>query len=270
MSGRYTCFCEPLHEHLLAFVDDPDLVRVDPSHIEVTDYFTEYRTLDRTLLGEHWQPWYSQARFFLGRDDDAPDLAAYLDFLVPVAGANAPRGTAAIKFTRMDLRARWLRARFPRARIIHVVRQPRDLWLSTLGFSRHEAGDLETASQIEPTVGRGAFVTYARRQIDEIGLSLPGPFYRSFYALSRLSAELVGPVADDVWVYEEIVEDFDRWATVHLYRTDLVDERPHLQVRPGVRAPAPELGRWFDDQESAADQIVGPSVATYLGLAERL
>jgi hypothetical protein len=56
-----------------------------------------------------------------------PALERFIELMIE----RAP-GRAVLQFNRVDLRLPWLRARFPQAKILHLYRNPRDQWASTL------------------------------------------------------------------------------------------------------------------------------------------
>ncbi len=63
----------------------------------------------------------------MGDDAWDPGMKAYVEGLVDAAPA-----TAVLQFNRLDFRLAWIRRMFPRARLIHLVRHPRDQWCSSL------------------------------------------------------------------------------------------------------------------------------------------
>ena len=80
-------------------------------------------------------------------DEEYESLAAYLEFLIEAAAPATP----VLKFNRVDFRLPWLKARFPDARVIHVWRNSRDQWYSTVRAEPRERwGDpmLETTYEL--------------------------------------------------------------------------------------------------------------------------
>ena len=247
-SDRYSAYCEPFHEHLVSMVDDKDLVPMDPTHTGIEDVFAEYRSLDRKALGQVWRPWFGRERFLLGRDDEAADMEEYLRFLID----STPR-RAVLKFTRATFRVEWLRAKFPGATIVHLVRRPRDIWTSMWGRDRGPDG--------EPF---GSFIQYTRLIAEDIGLDLPGYPYRTFYALMMLGDEMGEKAMNDRWAYEEAVRDFTSWSTRHLIETGLMDVVPPIPVRTNDIGDEVHESSWFDDQEEAVRSHIGNSVKSFL------
>lgn len=247
-SDRYRAYGEPFHEHLLPMVDNKGLVPNDPTHQDVDDVFAEFRDLDREALGHAVATLYSRERFLLEQDDEAPDMEAYLRFLID----SSPQRPI-LKFTRATFRVEWLRRRFPGATIIQLVRRPRDIWTSMWGRGR----DLEG----EPF---GSFLAYTELMAQDIGLDLPGDSYRTFYAVMLLADELSEKVADDRLVYEEAVGDFTAWGTRHLVGTGLMEAIPPITMRVDSIGAEGHGDDWYDAQEEAVRSLVGDSVKRFL------
>jgi hypothetical protein len=67
-------------------------------------------------------------RLLLEENDEYEELARYIEFLIGEAGDRLP----VLKFNRVDFRLPWLRRRFPDCRLIHIWRDSRDQWYSTV------------------------------------------------------------------------------------------------------------------------------------------
>lgn len=248
----WTAYLEPLHEHLLAHVAaEPG--PVDPTHVGVSDYWREYRDLAPAALEALVRPWFGRSRSRLDTSDEADDLVAYLGFLV----ASAPR--VMVKFTRADFRTPWLRQAFPDATIAQLIRSPRALWTSSLG--RSHAGDEDKALEAG---GYGTFLAYHEAIASDIGLHVEGHPYRRFYAHSLLAtADGLGHV-DDVWRYEDIVADPQRWADRHrLFGAGAPASTERLHTRS--LAAGFHTDAWYDAHEHEVAQLVAER-----GLSEQL
>jgi hypothetical protein len=117
-------FYEPLNERRWF---DPNTrgTRVDRTHLGVEEYWAEYEGL--THLSRYFHDDWTMRRLYLDRADWEPDLAAYIQGLI-----DAAPGRAVLQFNRVDFRLPWLRQQFPTARLIHLYRNPRDQWCSSL------------------------------------------------------------------------------------------------------------------------------------------
>lgn len=244
----FASYNEPFHESLLYLVDDPALVYPDSTHTEVRDPFLEYRSLDRSTLGSLWRPWFGRERFFLQADDPAPEMQEFIDFLV-----NSSERPVVIKFTRASFRIGWLRAQYPSATIIQLVRRPRDMWTSMWGRGRGLRGEKF-----------GIFMEYADMMARDIRLSVSGDPYRTFFALTKLADECAAEAADDRWEYESAVGDFHHWARNHLVETGLTRAVPSVLIRKNSLGAEGHPDTWYDTQEAITRDLLGPSALHYL------
>ncbi len=119
-----TAYYEPFNERRWF---DPELRsdRVDPTHRGAVDYGREYESLPE--LRRLYRPEWIDRRLHLPADAWEPAMRDYVDALI----AAAP-GRAVLQFNRIDFRLPWFRAQYPDAQIVHLVRHPRDQWISCL------------------------------------------------------------------------------------------------------------------------------------------
>lgn len=132
-SGVYTAFYEPLQDNLHALLTAGS--KVDESHIGVESYFDEYEVLGEELW-KYWKKRFGISRLLMGYNDNDPDLKKYLDYLI--SQAQKHDRLAALKFVRMDFRLPWLRANYPDAKIIGIIRNPRENWASIVSKTPEE------------------------------------------------------------------------------------------------------------------------------------
>jgi hypothetical protein len=244
-TDTYQAFYEPFHEDLLTIVDDGGIVPIDPSHHPVEDKFAEFRVLNRQTLGTLWRPWFGRERFLMEREDEAPDMEAYLRFLIDSTPLRPM-----MKFTRATFRVKWLRETFPDANIIQLAREPRAIWASM--WKQDE--------QISAT-----FIRNTQIIVQDLGLDIPGDPYRLFYAAMLLADEMCEEVVDDRWEYEAAVSNFASWGTRHLVEAGLLRAIPPIAMRGDSTDPeGPHDARWYDEQEQAVRSIVGDSVLRIL------
>lgn len=98
---------------------------VDQSHIGVDEYWSEYdnhQALDR-FYDEDW----TRRELFMDERSWNPDMEKFIEYLID----RSPERPV-LQFNRVDFRLQWLRHYFPRAKILHVYRNPREQWLSFL------------------------------------------------------------------------------------------------------------------------------------------
>jgi hypothetical protein len=183
---------EPMHDNLREHLVNE--LPTDPSHHGVTDYFRELRPHREEVLA-YYRPEFGTCRLALAAGDAHPELKAYLDFLIQLAGKSTP----VLKFVRMDYRLPWLRRNFPDAVIVHIHRQPRAQWRS-----------MTARNPVAEATARGlgvfqlnAFAASLLFAVPEIMTPGVACSYERAYYLSRIS-RAVGEK------YADLTIDFDR------------------------------------------------------------
>ncbi|MET0656669.1 MAG: sulfotransferase [Steroidobacteraceae bacterium] len=119
-----TCYYEPFNERRWF---DPATRgnHVDPTHINAEDYWAEYDGL--TQLGALYSEEWTRRQLYMDASAWNGPMQQYVQTLIDHAD-----GRAVLQFNRVDMRLPWLRARFPEAELLHIYRNPRDQWCSTL------------------------------------------------------------------------------------------------------------------------------------------
>ncbi|MBZ2167689.1 sulfotransferase [Marinobacter sp. F4216] len=133
----YTAYYEPFNERRWfdsAYRGD----FTDNSHRGVDDYWREYEGLD--YLGSHYKENWIRHRLFMAENDFDINMYNFIKKLVDDA-----EGTPVLQFNRVDFRLGWLRNAFPDSSIIHIYRNPRDQWCSSLwgdqNYTKYSKGD---------------------------------------------------------------------------------------------------------------------------------
>jgi hypothetical protein len=134
-----TAYYEPLNPELLQGVKFGPPVQ--PRHFGVSSYYNEYRNLGD--LPNYFTPSFGLYRFYLTGNDRYDELKGYIRYLLESA-----QGLAVLKFNRIDFRLAWIRKNFPSARIVHLHRDVRDQWRSSLG---QYSGNTETDVDANPS-----------------------------------------------------------------------------------------------------------------------
>jgi len=117
----------------------------DATHLDVTDYWSEYDGLE--ALGSYYCVDWRFKQLYMHAAAHNPDMERFIEVLIERAA-----GRPVLQFNEVDLRLPWLRARFPRARLLHLYRNPRDQWCSTLGKAELDMRRL-TLRHFEPFDG---------------------------------------------------------------------------------------------------------------------
>jgi LPS sulfotransferase NodH len=123
-TDRCTAYYEPFNERRWF---DPATrgEQTDPTHRGVDDYWREYEGL-RELSDYYREAWIGQ-NLFMDKDLWDPAMKRYVEILVE----RAPKRPV-LQFNRIDFRLPWFRRHFPRAKLVHLYRHPRDQWISSL------------------------------------------------------------------------------------------------------------------------------------------
>lgn len=238
---RYTCYFEPLHEHLPVYLDIAPVPETDPTHLDVASYWREYRHVLDERLDEQWAPWFGRDRWVLSPEEEAPKLRDHLDLLI----GSAP-GRPVFKLVRGSFRTAWLRETYPDATIVHIVRDPRCVWTSMVG---RDAG-----SDDPIPVERHGFFHAMLRIADELGLGTDEHLYRLFYRVWVRAYRSVEAVADLTWWYDDAVREPDAWLGTHLVEAGWLDETPDVEVHADSLDPGLHPKTWYLAHEAAATE----------------
>ena len=227
---------------------------IDETHINVDDYWSEYDGLAE--LDRYFRKDWTFRELYMGADAWNPDLQRYIEILI----AKAP-GRPVLQENRIDFRLPWLRARFPHCRIVHIVRNPREQWLSALGKRKRAPRDLRLAE----------FRVWDRFYLLPWGRELATCFpfltqdpdahpYELFYQIWLLSY-LFGTSHSDVSIrYEDLLEEpvtairrlFDALAM----ECDPAALATKVVRRPGDRWKEYADQGWFADIEARVDDTL--------------
>ncbi len=237
-----TAYYEPLHQELLHGVrfNFPVLER----HYGVENYFNEFKALGR--LGELWSPSFARRKLFLGPEDEDEQLEKYIDYLIEAAP-----GRPVLKFNRIDFRLPWIRNKYPNARVVHIFRDVRKSWVSSLRVSR-----------LTPDCGKDADICSLKTWCDDLLAIFPflaldqiNHAYQRFYYIWKLSL-LFGKCYSDISIsYDEWMSDYGTLMNKLVKEVNLdCDLEGVMSRNPVVRDTTDLTGferdeNWYEEKE---------------------
>lgn len=118
-------YLEPCHETLPEYIQ---LQAESPqAHMSLDNYWQEYWDCLDELPNFHSFN-FGIKHLYMNGWDEYPELERYINFLI----TKAKDRMAVLQFNRMDFRLPWLKAKFPQVPILHLYRNPRDQWYSSI------------------------------------------------------------------------------------------------------------------------------------------
>jgi len=237
----------------------------DPTHRKVEDYWREYEGL--TELGQYYQEQWIDHDLFMDADDWNPAMKRYVEVLID----RAP-GRPVLQFNRIDFRLPWFRHHFPRAKIVHLYRHPRDQWCSSLLKPADCPRDL-TIKEFTTTYDHFYLRNWARDLkyhfpfLDEAVIEHP---YQMFYFVWKLSYLFGRQYAHHSLAFEDLTNNPDEclnelFGAVNVTGADLAALRNVIDKPAAGRWKNYADEAWFHDHESRCERVIAEFFGTTPG-----
>ncbi|NMC12512.1 MAG: DUF4214 domain-containing protein [Chloroflexi bacterium] len=244
-------FYEPLHDYLPSYLKYP--AEVQKSHLHVKSYFDEYLDTPKAILLH--QSDFANYKLFLDSEDSYPELYVYIKALVE----SVPTWKIPIlQFNRIGFRLPWIKKNFPDAILLHLYRNPRDQWFSTLA-----SFNIDVDRQID--FDGYDLTTWARdliKQFPFLSTQKIEHVYQRFYYIWKLSF-LAGQRLSHFSVsYEDILREPRKLVSDILKFADLYSDE-NLEICLKIVETKPERAwvkdrddAWFDDMERKCESVL--------------
>jgi hypothetical protein len=250
-----TAYYEPFNERRW-FDKSTRGKRVDSSHQNVSEYWSEYNNL--SFLSEFYKEEWIRQQLFMSSFFYNPLMQRYIEILVEKS-----KGRPCLQFNRIDFRLPWIRNCFPNSKILHIYRHPRDQWCSTLMHNNKKFSTKMTLHDFEQFDGF-YLLTWARDLIHFfpfLSLDKKSNPYELFYQIWRLSFLFGDKYSDFSIAFENILDNpkesiFDILSAVSLqnfYSPELLS-----LVMPISRNKWKNIAsnEWFSSIEAKVDDCI--------------
>lgn len=250
-----TSYYEPLNEREW-FNRDKRGGNVDNTHVGVDEYWKEYDGLDS--LGRFFKTSWGEKQFYMTATSWEPDMMNYIDELI-----RSGNKRVVLQFNRLDFRLSWVRQYYPKAKIIHIYRHPREQWLSYIkgaeGCSSTDNFSSLGDQDFFYLRRWGRDLRYVFSFLDENNLTHP---YELFYLIWRLSYNHGLTYSD----YSVSMEDLSKKTETTLSKIfSLINIDPEYlsQALSKVKDTQPQKWQsyaensWFEGLEEHCEAILG-------------
>lgn len=246
-----TVIYEPLHELLQSFIHKP--VTPQKEHYFVESYFNEYETLTDALALH--QRTFASDRLYLQSDEPHSDLKKYIDALIQ---AIPDQKLGIFKFNRIDFRLEWIKKNYPSIPLLHLSRNPRDQWYSSIGNFRQVVDN-------EIDFDYYFLTTWARDLYQQFPF-ISSPYiehsYQRFYYLWKLSYLAGKRLADLSVAYEDLLSDPEQQLAQILRFSGLYSEKNlengirYILTKPERSWVRDRNDEWFMDLERKCEDVL--------------
>jgi len=227
----------------------------DQTHRGVSEYWREYDGLEQ--LEQYFSEAWNNRRLFMTRHSWDNNMINYIDTLIK----EAP-GRPILQFNRIDFRLTWLRQHYPKAKIIHIYRNPRDQWLSIIKQPENCPPDTSFAE-----LGTRDFFYFRSWGRD---LSTIFPYlsesrlkhpYELFYLIWRLSYNYGKSYADYSIRFEDLLNNpagclQSMFIELNIDESHIEAAVRKIQATPCHKWKTYASGTWFDQYEAVCEELL--------------
>jgi hypothetical protein len=232
-------YFEPLHDNLIDSLSTA--AAPDPVHVGVEDYYTAYRPFLEDIQRYH-RPEFGVNRLCLGGADSHPQLRDYLELLIARAEGRFP----VFKMMRDDFRVPWLKQQFPKATVLYIRRNPRDVWASVV---RHTPVDQRADRWLNTGFDLLIWSANLCPFFSRICSAKIGHSYERVYYLWRISTAVADRYADLIIDFDQGLQT-DPAATIKRIATCIGAEVGDIERLAKMVTPRPG-GEWRDYAKEA-------------------
>jgi hypothetical protein len=125
-SENFESYYEPFNENKWFESSNIEDFKVDPTHLNILDYRSEYKGLGK--LASYYSVDWVKRQIYMDEFSWNPEMKSYINAIIDHKNGKTP----VLQFNRVDFRLPWLKKNFPQARIVHLYRNHRDIWISQL------------------------------------------------------------------------------------------------------------------------------------------
>lgn len=258
----FTSYYEPFNERRW-FDKNNRGERVDSTHIGVDDYWLEYDGLS-ALSGFYQDDWIRKNLYMDQRHVDY-DMKSYIDLMI-AHSSNRP----VLQFNRIDFRLPWIKSRYPNAKIIHIYRNPRNQYLSTL-VNPKDFSQFDKKEDFKDYF-------YLNMWLNDLSGTFPiletlkdkHP-YEKYYALWKLSYLFGKQWGDTSLALESLMENPQNVLSQLFSMLNINQQELEIAIKVIARQPndkwkAYAEDSWFREKEQYCEQLISEYLYSLQGL----
>ncbi len=248
----YTAYYEPFNERRW-FDKTHRGKHVDNTHLGVKDYWTEYENVgDLNCYNEDW----IHTSLLMNEDTLNFDMKQFICQLIQ----SSPQRPV-LQFNRIDFRLPWIKHNFPKAKIIHIFRHPRDQWCSFLGDLKSYPANADSNTQFPDRFYLQMWTRDLTRHFPFLAHKKCNHAYMQFYYLWKLSYIFGAEYADLSFAFEDLINSSEKTFKQIMQVNN--DRQNHFsQVADIIKKPKMDKWKeyasatWFSNIEVHCEEII--------------